>query len=182
MREIVYLGIGSNRDNRLWYIFQAFRCFFQTPFIELLEISSIYETAPYGVTDQRDFLNGVIKVKTSFTPGRLLQCIKFIEKKVGRTNRGFWTSREIDIDILTYGSKVIQLPWLQIPHLELYKRRFVLIPFAEIASDFIVPKYDLSLQSLCEMCEDRGRVEQIISRSELEQQLLPISSQDKVLN
>lgn len=182
MREIVYLGIGSNRDNRLWYIFQSFRCFYQTQFIELLEISSIYETEPCGVLDQRDFLNVVIKVKTSFTPGRLLQCIKFIEKKVGRINRGFWASREIDIDILTYGSKKIQVPWLQIPHIELHKRRFVLTPFAEIAPNFVVPNYNLSIQSLCEMCKDKGRVEQIISRFELEQQLLPISSQVKVLN
>lgn len=182
MNETVYLGVGSNRDNRLWYIFQAIRYFRQTPLMEILEISSIFETESYGATNQRDFLNAVIKVRTSFTPGRLLQCIKFIEKKVGRIERGFWGSREIDVDILVYGNKVIQLPWLQIPHLELHKRRFVLIPFAEISSNFIVPKYNLSVQSLFKMCADDSRVEKIISRFELEQQLQSILRPDEVFS
>lgn len=171
MNETVYLGLGSNRENRLWYIVQTLRQFATIPALELRNISSIYETEPYGVTDQRDFLNAVFEITTDFPPGRLLHCVKFIERKVGRIDRGIWGSREIDIDILTFGSKIIHLPWLNIPHIELHKRRFVLIPFAELAPDFIVPRYNRSVVSLLQECPDRGRVAPLISRVEMEEQL-----------
>jgi len=174
MQETVYLGLGSNRDNRLWYIFQALRYFRLTPAIGICSLSSIYETEPYGVENQRDFLNIVVEVRTDFPPGKLLQCLKFIEKKVGRINRGVWASREIDIDILALGDKVIQLPWLKIPHAEVHKRRFVLTPFAEISPDLVLPKLNRSVLALLRECPDPCRVRKIIAREEIETQWLAV--------
>lgn len=182
MSETVFLGLGSNRDNRLWYLFQTLRFFSRTPFLEIVKLSSIYETEPYGVADQRDFLNMVVEVQTNFSPGKLLQLIKFIEKKVGRIDRGFWASREIDIDILAYRERVTQFPWLHIPHKEVQKRRFVLEPFAEIAAGFIVPQIDYTVRELLEACPDTGRVTKIISNVQLSEQLLLISAQEGVFN
>ena len=182
MVEKVYLTLGSNRDNRLWYLFQAIRYLSKTPSVDILNISSIYETEPYGVTNQRDFLNAVVEIDTSFSPGHLLQYIKFIEKKVGRISRGFWASREIDIDVLTYGDKIINLPWLTIPHLELHKRRFVLIPFLEIASAFVIPKQNKTIEFLLEACQDKGRVAEIIPRIEIQEQIKEITSRVEILS
>jgi len=182
MQELVYLGLGSNRDNRLWYLFQALRYFNHTPFIKMQKISSIYETEPYGITNQRDFLNAVVEIQTSFTPGKLLQYIKFIEKKVGRIERGFWESREIDIDILTFSEKQIRIPWLNIPHIELHKRRFVLVPFAEISPDLFVPRFNRPVQNLLDHCKDEGRVQNFISRFELEEQYQTTATEERIFN
>ncbi len=179
MQESVYLGLGSNRDNRLSYLVQVLRLFRQTPAIELCRFSSIYETEPYGVKNQRDFLNIVVEINTDFTPGKLLQCLQFIERKVGRINRGVWASREIDIDILALGNKIIQLPWLTVPHAELHKRRFVLTPFAEISPDFVLPKFNRPVQSLLTECQDHCRVKKHIAAEEIEMDWL--TAQERVL-
>jgi 2-amino-4-hydroxy-6-hydroxymethyldihydropteridine diphosphokinase len=167
MESKVFLGLGSNRDNRLWYIFRTLRYLAKIPMIRIENISSIYETEPYGVIDQRDFLNAVVEIATGFTPGHLLQCIKFIEKKVGRIERGFWAPREIDVDILVFADKDIALPWLTIPHVEIHKRRFVLIPFAEIAPELKMPRYNRSVESLLKDCLDQGRVRLHIPKEEV---------------
>lgn len=182
MSQKVYLGLGSNRDNRLWYLFQALRHLSKTPAVELINISSIYETEPYGVINQRDFLNAVVEINTVFSPGRLLQYIKFLEKKAGRIDRGFWASREIDMDILSFENKIINLPWLTIPHAELHKRRFVLIPFAEIASDFITPRYNKTIDFLLNTCQDQSRVEKLIPRTEIQGQLSELPSQVEIIH
>lgn len=159
MFKPIYLGLGSNRDNRLWYIVKAIRMLDKSPNIEIGKISSIYETEPYGLKGQRDFLNSVVEIETNFRPAKLLQFIKFIEKKMGRIDRRRWHPREIDIDILAYQSLQLNLSWLTIPHKELHQRNFVLTPFCEIAHGFIVVGHKKPVQDLNENCQDQGKVQ-----------------------
>lgn len=162
MCDSVYLGLGANIDNRLWYIVQALRQIEKSPYISIRKCSSIYETEPYGIKRQRDFLNAVVQIETSFRPAKLLECLKFIERKLGRKTRAVWRSREIDIDILAYGDVSIALNWLTIPHQDLHNRLFVLDPFSEIAPDFYLPGHDKTVTSLRENCDDKGHVSLVI--------------------
>lgn len=167
MFKPIYLGLGSNCDNRLWYIVQAIRLLDKSPNIEIGKISSIYETEPYGIKEQRDFLNSVVEIYTSFRPAKLLQFVKFIEMKLGRIDRGKWQPREIDIDILAYQDLQLKLSWLTIPHKEIHKRRFVLLPFNEIARNFIVAGLKNTVNKLNENCSDQGTVRLIYPAKEI---------------
>ena len=167
MFNSVYLGLGSNRDNRLWYIVQALRLLDKSPNIEIRRISGIYDTKPYGIKNQRDFLNSVVEIHTNFRPAKLLQFGKFIEIKLGRIDRGKWQPREIDIDILTYSDLQLSLSWLNIPHKDLHKRRFVLAPFCEISPDLWLPGYQKKIQNLYDFCPDQGKVRLIYPAEEL---------------
>lgn len=158
MHDSVFLGLGSNIDNRLWYIVHALRQIDNSPYINIRKCSSIYETEPYGIKGQRDFLNAVIEIETSFRPAKLLECLKFIERKLGRRSRATWFSREIDIDILAYKNISINLTWLTIPHFDLHNRLFVLRPFCEIAPNYHLPKHDKTVSTLLDECEDTGLV------------------------
>jgi 2-amino-4-hydroxy-6-hydroxymethyldihydropteridine diphosphokinase len=158
VKAIAYLGLGSNCDNRLWYLLETLRILEEIPSIGILSVSSVYETEPYGLKNQRDFLNAVVKIETRFPPGKLLQCVKFVERRVGRVNRGRWAPREIDIDILLYGDLQLDTPWLRIPHPELHLRRFVLVPLAEIAGDTFVSRYGATVSDLLARCRDSGAV------------------------
>jgi len=171
VRSIAYLGLGSNRENRLWFLLEALRMLARTPSIEVLRVSSIYETEPYGLKNQRDFLNAVVHIATDFPPGKLLQCIKFIEKRLGRIDRGHWASREIDIDILLYEDLQLRLPWLTIPHPGLRLRRFVLVPLAEIAPGERVPGAKCSVVQLLRACPDHGRVHLYLKSEQLPVQI-----------
>ena len=167
MTHKAFLGLGSNLDNRLWFLLQTVRFIRRTPSVRILNLSSIYETEPFGNKNQRDFLNAVLEIETSFRPGKLLEWLKFIERKVGRVNRGHWAPREIDIDILLYDDLQIRLPWLQIPHPGLPHRQFVLMPLAEIAAFLRVPGQGGTVQELLFACRDQGRVSLLVPREEL---------------
>lgn len=179
MKDFVFLGLGSNLDNRLWYIVQALRHLDNSPNIQIEKMSSVYETEPYGIKEQRNFLNAVVQIQTHFRPAKLLQCVKFIERKLGRIHRSKWHSREIDIDILAYGQEKTNLSWLTIPHSDLQNRRFVLVPFDEIAPQFELVEPRLKICSLVQTCPDRGEVRLIIPAEELHIQFDP--SVEKVL-
>lgn len=135
----VYLGIGSNLGDRLSNIKKACILLAENKNIKIIQQSSIYETVPVGYKDQPDFLNGVIEIQTSLPPRRLLKVLKNIEKKLGRTKSIKWGPRTIDLDILLYEDKVVKNGTLIIPHPEMYKREFILVPLAEIASEIIHP-------------------------------------------
>lgn len=172
MDHKVYLGLGSNLENRLYFLFQTVRAIQRTPSVAIEQISSIYETEPFGRKDQRDFLNAVLQIRTVFRPGKLLQWLKFIERKIGRIDRGRWAPREIDIDILLYDDLVLQLPWLKIPHPGLPLRRFVLTPLNELAGDRLVPGYGRTVRELLFTCRDQGQVRLYVPREEISFELL----------
>jgi 2-amino-4-hydroxy-6-hydroxymethyldihydropteridine diphosphokinase len=138
MTEMVtaYLGLGSNLGNRQENLDAALKLLSQR--MQIIKLSSIYDTEPLGNTSQPRFLNLVCEVKTRLTPEGLLALAKGIEFKMGRRSRT-GEPRTIDVDILLYGDKVLKTEDLEIPHPRMGERRFVLVPLAEIAPDVVHP-------------------------------------------
>ncbi|MDK2886157.1 MAG: 2-amino-4-hydroxy-6-hydroxymethyldihydropteridine diphosphokinase [Thermosipho sp. (in: thermotogales)] len=134
----IFLGLGSNLGNKIENLVNALKELKKNG-IEILKISSLYETKPYGYTNQEKFFNIVIEVDTNLSPFNLLKKVLSIEKKLGRERKIKWGPRNIDIDILFYGNLVIDLPELKIPHYDFENRAFFVVPLSEISSDFVHP-------------------------------------------
>jgi 2-amino-4-hydroxy-6-hydroxymethyldihydropteridine diphosphokinase len=125
------------------------------PQIELIAVSSWYQTAPIG-PPQPDYLNGCATVKTSLRALDLLTILQAIETDFGRVRREVWGARTLDLDLLLYDNLIVDLPTLQIPHPRMLERAFVLIPLAEIAPDWREPKSGESIATLCNKLEYAG--------------------------
>jgi 2-amino-4-hydroxy-6-hydroxymethyldihydropteridine diphosphokinase len=152
-----FLGLGSNLDNRLFYLRRAVKEISQIARVS--EISSVYETEPVGFIDQPAFLNAVLEVETGDSPEILLHRLKGIEKLVGRKTAVHLREREIDIDILLFDSLKLSTAAVTVPHPELHNRRFVLVPLSEVAADVEHPILQKSVSALLVDCSDRSRVE-----------------------
>lgn len=157
MREDVYLLLGSNVGDRRTNIEKAIKLI-GGKINQPVRLSGLYETAAWGKTDQDAFLNQAIAVQTNIKPLPLLALLKEIEKATGRLETEKWGPRVIDIDILLYGSEIIQEPELQIPHPYLPVRRFALLPLAEIAGGFVHPVLKKTVIKLLEECPDKSDV------------------------
>ena len=107
--------------------------------MEIIRVSSLYETAPVGVTDQPDFLNAVAAVQTGLGPLETLDALLHIENQMGRVRTERWGPRVIDLDLLLYGGERVSSPGLTVPHPRLRERAFVLVPLAEIAPELRLP-------------------------------------------
>ncbi len=125
---------------------------------EIIKSSSIYETAPWGKTDQPPFLNQVLELGTLLTPETLLSVILDIEIGLGRKRKEKYDARTIDIDILYYDKEIVNTETLTIPHPKVSERRFVLIPLAEIAPTLIDPIAGQSIKTLLVNCKDKLEV------------------------
>ena len=134
----VYIGIGSNLDDRIANISRAVALLSSYGNIE--SMSSVYETEPEGLKGQPDFLNCVIKAQVEMDPDRLLAVLKKIEKEMGRKRGKRNGPRLIDLDMLFYNSRVIDTPDLKVPHPRLPSRAFVLVPMVEIARRLYTPR------------------------------------------
>jgi 2-amino-4-hydroxy-6-hydroxymethyldihydropteridine diphosphokinase len=146
MNHIVYLALGTNIGDRA----ENFRAALSAleSFIEIKECSPIYETPPWGYTDQPPFLNQVLKAVTDLSPTDLLIKLKQIESDLGRTPSVRYGPRLIDIDLLFYDDLVLETERLIIPHPRMRGRAFVLVPLADIASDFMHPGNAMSVLEL----------------------------------
>ena len=142
MRDAVfaYIGIGSNLDDPVWQVENAFDLLDELPGCHVLGRSSIYQSAPFGDVPQDDFINAVAKLETAVPAEILLACLKELERAQGRDlNAQRWGPRVIDLDILLYGSQQIDLPNLRVPHAGIAARNFVLLPLREISPDLEIP-------------------------------------------
>ena len=137
MEYIVYLALGTNMGNRLSNLKTAVDNL--TPQMSVKKRSHIYETPPWGFTDQAAFLNQVVQVETYLKPEALLAHLKRLESALGRVPTFQNGPRLIDIDILFFDDVIIDTPPLVIPHPRLQERAFVLVPLAEIAPDLVHP-------------------------------------------
>ena len=149
----VYLLLGSNLKNPEAQLSVA-RNHIAAEIGEILNTSSLYATAAWGNTDQPDFLNQVIVIKTDFLANRLMETILTIEANMGRIRTQKNAPREIDIDILFFNNDIINLPDLVVPHPLLQERKFVLVPLNEIAPNFKHPILLKTTQELLEICTD----------------------------
>lgn len=129
--KVVYLGLGSNVGDREAQLRQALEAL-QSRDLRFRRASSLYETEPIGLREQRWFLNRVAEFETELFPLQLLQRIHRIERTLGRKRVVVNGPRTIDIDILLYGNAVVKTAELQIPHPRYRERRFVLEPLAEL--------------------------------------------------
>ncbi len=145
MEVISYLALGSNIEPRERYIQTALNHLQEK--VEIKTISPYYLTKPFGNTNQPGFINLVIKIGTELSAVELFTLIKNIEKVTGRMERERWSEREIDIDILLFGNKVINSPALKIPHPGLTERDFFLRPLIDIAPDTALPGSGILLSS-----------------------------------
>ncbi len=152
--ETVFLSLGTNLGDRQANLEAALAAL--PPQVRLLERSSVYETAPWGVTDQPDFLNMVVCGKTTLPPVRLLAYLKRLEQDLGRVPSIRYGPRLIDIDILFYGSQMLDTPELIIPHPRLPERAFVLVPLAEIAPELIHPVLHEPIRTLLNKVDVSG--------------------------
>lgn len=128
----VGIGLGSNLDDRCGNIIAALKALESNSRVKLIHVSSMYQTPPWGVTEQPAFLNAAALVETSLSPHDLLEVCKEIEKALGRTVRRRWGPREIDIDLLFFGDVNASTEKLTLPHPGLFERLFVLVPLCEI--------------------------------------------------
>lgn len=129
----VYLSLGSNMGDREQYIKNAVKALRDEPSIRHVRVSDLIETEPYGYTDQPAFLNAAVELQTLEDPERLLGICQKIEEEGKRERTIHWGPRTIDLDILLFGTEVVQTERLTIPHREMHKRRFVLEPLAQLA-------------------------------------------------
>jgi len=125
---------------------------------DLLKVSEIYETAPWGVTDQDDFLNQALISSCSLSPTEVLDNIHLIENKMGRLRTEKWGPRIIDIDLIFYGEEIIENPNLKIPHPQLRNRNFVLKPLMDICPNKRHPLLGKTVKDLALSCTDTGEV------------------------
>ena len=129
---IAYLGLGTNLGGRMDNLHRALGLLSAAPGLRVLRCSQVYETEPWGVADQPRFLNCCVEVAVTVTPEALLGVCKEVEGELGRQPGPRWGPRLIDVDILLYGCRTVDLPDLEIPHPRLHLRAFALVPLAEL--------------------------------------------------
>ncbi len=159
MKE-VFISFGSNLGNRIDNIKRS-EDLLQKEGIKFLKSSSLYLSSPWGVFNQRWYINKVCLISSSLCPEDLLDLFKRVEKYIGREPTYRWGPRTIDIDILFYGDLIIDSSNLIIPHPHLHKRRFILLPLSEIAPDLVHPILKKSVKDLLFSLKDGGVVKKM---------------------
>ncbi|MBO9675779.1 MAG: 2-amino-4-hydroxy-6-hydroxymethyldihydropteridine diphosphokinase [Sphingobacteriaceae bacterium] len=156
-----YLLLGGNLGNREENLKRA---------IELLDektgkvtaVSSLYETAAWGKTDQPAFLNQAVALQTNLSALEVLDKALSIEQELGRVRKDKWGERLIDIDLILFGDEIINIPdKLQVPHPHMQNRKFVMEPLAEIAPDVVHPVLGETILSICRNIEDPLEVKKL---------------------
>lgn len=145
---LVCIGLGSNTGDRKGNLLLAYERIISLEDILPLRLSRFYETAPVGGPPQPDFLNAALSIETGTSPCLLLTEFQHIENSMGRVRTAKWGPRNIDIDILLYGDKIIHEDHLKIPHPLMHTRLFVLEPLSEIEPDAVHPVLNKTVSQL----------------------------------
>jgi 2-amino-4-hydroxy-6-hydroxymethyldihydropteridine diphosphokinase len=137
--ELVYVGVGSNVGDRNANLEKARELLSQDSRIRFERISPVYETEPVGMSGDQ-FLNAVFEIRTSVKPQAFIEILKSVEQAMGRADKGKNLPRNIDLDLLFFGSLMLEEPGLVIPHPRLHERFFVLKPMSDLAPFYYHPK------------------------------------------
>ena len=163
---VAYLGLGSNLGGRLEHLRAAVRRLASAAQVEVVRVSSLYETSPVGgPVGQGNFLNAVVGVSTSGAPEQVLAHAQAIEHALGRERTVADGPRTVDIDLLLHGQRVLQTDVLEVPHPRMHLRRFVLVPLAEIAPEAVHPVRKQTVRELLDaLCADGSSGSQRVER------------------
>ncbi|MBJ7282374.1 MAG: 2-amino-4-hydroxy-6-hydroxymethyldihydropteridine diphosphokinase [Acidimicrobiia bacterium] len=130
-----YLALGSNLGDRLAHLQMALDALADDVRVDLIAISSVYETDPVGGPVQDDFLNAVLSIETEASPHEILAIAQSLEVQARRERKEHWGPRTLDVDLLLYGDELVSTPDLEVPHPRMWERAFVLAPLSEIAPE-----------------------------------------------
>ncbi len=144
-----YVALGANLGDRAANLHRALELLEQSPGIEVIRASTFIENpAVGGPANSPAFLNGAAEISTTLRPRTLLDRLLEIEKKLGRVRSEKWSPRTIDLDLLLYGSQIIDEPGLTVPHPLMHERRFVLEPLSEIVPNVVHPIFNRTITDL----------------------------------
>ena len=157
--NIIFLQLGSNMGEREEYLKNASELL-ATEIGVIQKESKIYESVPWGVENQSNYLNQVLEIRSELSAEEVLERVLQIEDKIGRIRNEKWGERIIDIDVLLFNDSIVEKDGICIPHIHLHNRKFVLIPLNEVAPSFIHPKYNKTIAELLSECKDIESVEE----------------------
>jgi 2-amino-4-hydroxy-6-hydroxymethyldihydropteridine diphosphokinase len=161
-----WIGLGSNQGDRIARIREAIQRMGADPAMQVLRVSSLYRTAPWGDRSQPEFINAVVQLSSPLVPLAVLDRLLAMESELGRSRSGRrWGPRVIDLDVLLAGDRILHLPRLILPHPRMHRRRFVLEPLQALAPDLEIPA--------------RGRISTLLQRLP-DQDVRPISATAQV--
>jgi 2-amino-4-hydroxy-6-hydroxymethyldihydropteridine diphosphokinase len=155
--NIVFLQLGSNLGDRELLLQDAIVAI-AGRVGGVVEKSKVYESAPWRVEGQENYLNQILKVETELQADDVLSIILDIEKNLGRLRLEKWGERLIDIDIIFYNDSIIETAELCVPHKHMHERMFVLTPLHNIAPEMVHPKYNKTVDELLQICTDKELV------------------------
>jgi len=160
MNNQVGLLLGSNFENKKKYLFSAVEAISKKHLV--VKSSSVYSSSAWGYESDNDYVNQAIIINCAISAELLLQELLHIEKELGRTRsvlvENIYEDRAIDIDIIFFSNFIINSPELVVPHPRMQLRRFCLLPFNEIAPNFLVPKMNKTINQLLSSCKDKTKV------------------------
>jgi 2-amino-4-hydroxy-6-hydroxymethyldihydropteridine diphosphokinase len=151
--ELVFVAVGANLGDREATFAAVIRALESEADLLLVGASTVYETEPIGPGDQEPYLNAVIGLRSWLSPTALLACLQRIEARFGRDRSATavrWGPRTLDLDLLFYGERVIELPELIVPHPRVHERAFVLMPLAELAPSLVHPLIGATIAAIAE--------------------------------
>lgn len=158
----VYLSLGTNIGNKEKQMNEAIERI-ETQIGDVVSRSTFYVTEPWGFESENSFLNAAVKIETELSADEVLKETQNIEREMGRmekSEKGKYKDRIIDIDILMYGTSIIDSPNLTIPHKFMKERRFVLEPLAEIASEVVIPGTGISVSKALNLLINKAKSDQ----------------------
>jgi len=150
-----YIALGSNLERPEQQLKKAIIALQSLSESRFLTSSALYRSAPMGPQDQPDYINAVVKIETALQPLALLDQLQALEAAFGRVRGERWGARVLDLDLLLYGDQVIDHPRLQVPHMGVSERAFVLLPLSELVDELLIPKQGL-LSELVKRVEKAG--------------------------
>lgn len=137
--QVAYVGLGANIGDPEAQLGAALASLDRLPATRVLARSRLYRSPPWGVVEQPPFVNAVAALETTLTAREMLEALLAIERAAGRERRERWGPRVLDLDLLLHGDAELDQPGLRLPHPQLHRRAFVLVPLAEIAPDLLIP-------------------------------------------
>jgi 2-amino-4-hydroxy-6-hydroxymethyldihydropteridine diphosphokinase len=159
--EKAAIGLGSNLGDPVRNCLDALDLLQKHPAVNIVKTSSLYRTKPVGFAGQDWFVNGAVLCETSLEPLDLLDFLLGLEKSLGRVRTIRWGPRTLDLDILFYGNRQMDLPNLQIPHPRMQDRLFVLVPLTEIEPDWVHPVSGLRVREMLDLLLQRDHQQEI---------------------